>query len=68
MNLKRKGVKPNKKLENLEIFEVVKKLFLEKQWSPEQIAARLKLENMQEQRLKKILKVTEAKVAIQKVM
>ena len=68
MNLKRKGVKPNKKLKNLEIFEVVKKLFLEKQWSPEQIAARLKLENMQEQRLKKILKVTEAKVAIQKVM
>ena len=42
---RRKNCKPHKKLENKELFELVKKLFLENRWSPEQIAARLKLEN-----------------------
>lgn len=42
---RRKTCRPHKKLENREVFELVKEFFLEKQWSPEQIASRLKLEN-----------------------
>lgn len=42
---RRKKCRPHKLLENPELFALVKKLFLERHWSPEQIAARLKLEN-----------------------
>lgn len=42
---RRKKSCPKKKLANSELFENVKRLFLEEHWSPEQIAARLKLEN-----------------------
>jgi len=42
---RRKKCRPHKLLENLELFALVKKLFLGCQWSPEQIAARLKIEN-----------------------
>lgn len=43
--IRRNPCRPHKKLENLEVFELVKEMFLGKHWSPEQIAARLKLEN-----------------------
>lgn len=42
---KRKNCRPRKKLENPQLFKLVKKLFLQNRWSPEQISARLKLEN-----------------------
>ncbi|MBR3051702.1 MAG: IS30 family transposase [Selenomonadaceae bacterium] len=42
---RRKKCRPHKLLENPELFASVKKLFLNKHWSPEQIANRLKLEN-----------------------
>lgn len=42
---RRKKSCPKKKLEDDELFKLVKKLFLKEHWSPEQIAARLKLEN-----------------------
>lgn len=42
---RRKNCKPHKKLVNPKLFELVKKLFLQNRWSPEQISARLKLEN-----------------------
>ena len=42
---RRKKCRPHKLLENPELFALVKKLFLNKHWSPEQIANRLKLEN-----------------------
>ena len=42
---RRKKCRPHKLLENSELFALVKKLFLERHWSPEQIANRLKLEN-----------------------
>lgn len=42
---RRKKCRPHKLLENPELFALVKKLFLGCRWSPEQIAARLKLEN-----------------------
>ena len=42
---RRKKCRPHKILENPELFVLVKKLFLDCHWSPEQIAARLKLEN-----------------------
>ena len=42
---RRKKCRKHKLLENPELFALVKKLFLEHHWSPEQIAARLKLEN-----------------------
>mgnify|MGYP002869996437 CR=1 FL=1 len=42
---RRKNCRPHKKLENPKLFELVKKLFLQNRWSPEQISARLKLEN-----------------------
>ena len=42
---RRKKCHPHRLLENPELFALVKKLFLGCQWSPEQIAARLKLEN-----------------------
>ena len=42
---RRKNCHPHRLLENPELFALVKKLFLGCQWSPEQIAARLKLEN-----------------------
>ena len=42
---RRKKSRPHKLLENPELFALVKKLFLGCHWSPEQIAARLKLEN-----------------------
>ena len=41
----RKKCRPHKILENVDLFALVKKLFLGRQWSPEQIANRLKLEN-----------------------
>ena len=41
---RRKKCRPHKLLENPELFALVKKLFLGCQWSPEQIANRLKLE------------------------
>lgn len=41
---RRKKCKPKEKLSNPSIFEYVKTKFLEEQWSPEQIAGRLKLE------------------------
>ena len=42
---RRKKCHPHKLLENPELFALVKKLFLNLHRSPEQIAARLKLEN-----------------------
>ena len=42
---RRKKCRPHKILENADLFALVKKLFLDRQWSPEQIANRLKLEN-----------------------
>ena len=42
---RRKKCRPHKLLENSELFALVKKLFLEKHWSPEQIANRLNLED-----------------------
>lgn len=42
---RRKKCRPHKLLENPELFALLKKLFLGCQWSPEQIANRLKLEN-----------------------
>ena len=42
---RRKKCRPHKVLENPELFALVKRLFLERHWSPEQIANRLKLEN-----------------------
>ena len=42
---RRKKCRPHKLLENPALFALVKKLFLGCQWSPEQIAVRLKLEN-----------------------
>jgi len=42
---RRKKCRPHKLLENPELFALVKKLFLECHWSPEQISNRLKLEN-----------------------
>ena len=42
---RRKKCRPHKLLENPTLFALVKKLFLGCQWSPEQIANRLKLEN-----------------------
>ena len=42
---RRRNCKPNKKLNNPVIFELVKNLFLNHQWSPEQISARIRLEN-----------------------
>ena len=42
---RRKKCRPHKILENTDLFALVKKMFLEKHWSPEQIANRLKLEN-----------------------
>ena len=42
---RRKNCRPHKKFENLALFELVKKLFLQNRWSPKQISARLKLEN-----------------------
>ena len=42
---RRKKCRPHKLLENPNLFELVKKLFLYRQWSPEQIAGRFKLEN-----------------------
>ena len=42
---RRKKCHPHKLLENPALFALVKKLFLGCQWSPEQIANRLKLEN-----------------------
>ena len=41
---RRKNCRPHKILENPDLFARVKKLFLDRHWSPEQIAARLKLE------------------------
>ena len=41
---RRKKCRPHKLLENPELFAPVKRLFLERHWSPEQIANRLKLE------------------------
>jgi len=41
----RKKCREHKLLENPELFALVKKMFLDRHWSPEQIAARLKLEN-----------------------
>ena len=41
---RRQKCKPKEKLSNPSIFEYVKTKFLEEQWSPEQIAGRLKLE------------------------
>jgi IS30 family transposase len=37
--------KPKRKLDNPDIYKCVKELFLNHQWSPEQISARLKMEN-----------------------
>ena len=42
---RRKKCCPRKKLANVELFKLVKKMFLKWRWSPEQIAARFKLEN-----------------------
>ncbi len=42
---RRKNCRPHKKFENPQLFELVKRLFLQNRWSPEQISARLKLEN-----------------------
>ena len=42
---RRKKCRPHKLLENPALFALVKKLFLGCQWSPEQIANRIKLEN-----------------------
>ena len=42
---RRKKCRPHKLLENSELFALVRKLFLDRHWSPEQIANRLKLEN-----------------------
>jgi len=42
---RRKKCRAHKLLENPELFALVRKLFLERHWSPEQIANRLKLEN-----------------------
>ena len=41
---RRKECRPRKKLDDAVLFQKVKSLFLEHQWSPEQIAARLKYE------------------------
>ncbi|KXB65271.1 hypothetical protein HMPREF1863_01781, partial [Aedoeadaptatus coxii] len=41
---RRKVCRPRKKLDDTVLFQKVKSLFLEHQWSPEQIAARLKYE------------------------
>ena len=41
---RRKKSRPHKLLENTDLFALVKKLFLDRHWSPEQIANRLKLE------------------------
>jgi hypothetical protein len=41
---RRKECRPQKKLDDTVLFQKVKSLFLEHQWSPEQIAARLKYE------------------------
>lgn len=46
---RRKKCRPHKILENAELFALVKRLFLDCHWSPEQIAARLKLENYLQQ-------------------
>ena len=46
---RRKKCCPHKLLENPELFALVKKMFLDRHWSPEQIAARLKLENYPKQ-------------------
>lgn len=40
----RKACRPHKKLDDTVLFQKIKSLFLEHQWSPEQIAARLKYE------------------------
>ncbi|MBR0262194.1 MAG: IS30 family transposase, partial [Selenomonadaceae bacterium] len=40
---RRKKCRPHKLLENPELFALVKTLFLDRHWSPEQIANRLKL-------------------------
>jgi len=42
---RRKKCCPHKLLENPELFALVKKMFLDRHWSPEQISNRLKLEN-----------------------
>ena len=42
---RRRNHKPKKKLNNPIIFELVKNFFLNHQWSPEQIFARIRLEN-----------------------
>lgn len=42
---RRFSCKPRKKLDHIELFHCVKDLFLNHQWSPEQISARLKLEH-----------------------
>ena len=42
---RRKKCRPHKLLENPELFALVKTLFLDRHWSPEQIANRLKLED-----------------------
>lgn len=42
---RRKKFRPHKLLENPEVFALVKKLFLDSHWSPEQISNRLKLES-----------------------
>ena len=41
---RRLNCRPKKKLADADLFDLVKKLFLERHWSPEQIANRLKLE------------------------
>ena len=41
---RRKSCRPRKKLDDTVLFQKVNSLFLEHQWSPEQIAARLKYE------------------------
>ena len=42
---RRKTCKPHKRLDNPELFQLVREKFLEHQWSPEQIAGRLALEH-----------------------
>lgn len=42
---RRKACKPHKRLENAELFALVKNLFLVHHWSPEEIAGRLQLEH-----------------------
>ena len=46
---RRKKCRPHKILENLELFALVKKMFLGCRWSPEQISNHLKLENYPKQ-------------------